>query len=145
MDDPDSFDTVYVSTYGNEIKRRLLFASPVVEASNMSRLAWLELETFSKDQGWCSDPSAGRWSWFEVGIVRPSDDSWTSYDEQDIIVPTSSESRALPTVQPESEEFMAWESHCNTLAGEDFEWLRGEKEFGPDHEIWTCLQAGDRI
>lgn len=162
-EDVDSFVTVRVSASGSKMGRRLLFASPVVSASKLPRLAWLELETFSKDQGWCryegyapvslpwmpthpySDPSAGRWSWFEIGIFRCPDDTWTSYDDKDIIVPENSDSRVQPAVKPDSEEFMAWESHCNTMAGRHFEWLRGEKEFGPEHELWTCLQPGDRI
>lgn len=144
-EDADSLVTVAVRASGSELVRRLLFASPVVGVSRLARLAWLELETFSKDQGWCSDRSAGRWSWFEIGIFRPSDVSWASYDDQDIIVPESSDIRVLPAVKPHQEEFMAWESHCNTMAGRRFEWLRGEKEFGPDHEIWSCLQPGDRI
>lgn len=36
----------------------------------IGRHNWLRVQAVSKDQGWCSQPDAGCWSWFEIGIGR---------------------------------------------------------------------------
>ncbi|KAG8879450.1 hypothetical protein FRC20_000022 [Serendipita sp. 405] len=32
---------------------------------------YLQLETTSHDQGWCSDPNSGNWTWFQINILQP--------------------------------------------------------------------------
>lgn len=128
--------SICARAHGPDVARHLLFTSPVVEPSKLSRLAWLRVESFSKDQGWCSDPSSGCWSWVEVGIVRPSDHSDPPFDHGGNIT--------SPPDPFELERIISWESHGNPIAGSEYTWIKGVV-FEPDHEIWSFMQPGDRI
>lgn len=136
--------SICASADGPDVARHLLFISPAVEPSKLSRLAWLRAESFSKDQGWCSDPSSGSWSWIEVGIVRPSDHSDPPFDHGEAPLPYRPGNITPPPDPFEFERIISWTSHHNPIAGREFAWIKGA-EFGPDHEIWSFMQPGDHI
>ncbi|KIO31716.1 hypothetical protein M407DRAFT_124153 [Tulasnella calospora MUT 4182] len=135
--------SVWATASNQEVARYLLFASPAIDAPSLPRLAWLQVDTFSKDQGWCSDPSSGGWSWFETGILRSSEGHNMEVDPQEVLFPRRG--RVLPNLEEHaSENLVYWESHRNPVAGREYAWINGAR-FGPDDEIWSSLQPGDRI
>ncbi|KAG9081039.1 hypothetical protein FRC07_014685, partial [Ceratobasidium sp. 392] len=49
--------------------------SPPMTAQTISHVQSFQLFTDSHHQGWVSDPSAGSWSWFEIGLCRLDESS----------------------------------------------------------------------
>jgi hypothetical protein len=52
----------------------------------IERISGIQLFANSHDQGYASDPSAGNWTWFEIGIIKGKNSSdkgrnltWTSH------------------------------------------------------------------
>ncbi|VDC05257.1 unnamed protein product [Peniophora sp. CBMAI 1063] len=62
---------VHCYAYGGDKAEKLWFTSGPLADEDVQRIAAIQLVTVGRDQGWASDPSAGSWSWFEVGFERP--------------------------------------------------------------------------
>ncbi|KAG8992269.1 hypothetical protein FRB90_001051, partial [Tulasnella sp. 427] len=137
--------SVSVTASDASVARRLLFASPAVEQEYLHRLASLRVDTMSTDQGWVSDPSSGSWSWIEVGIIRFSKLARDkTFDPEEALLPHRHGSQFSTDDEVDTRDLHTWESHHNPVAGNGMALVEG-KEFGPEHEIWSTLQAGDRI
>ncbi|KAG9081134.1 hypothetical protein FRC07_014623, partial [Ceratobasidium sp. 392] len=76
--------------------------SPPLTAQIISHVQSFQLFTDSHHQGWVSDPSAGSWSWFEIGLCRPDESSGQ-------LTPKS-----LPDGSP-----AFWESHRHPVDGSE--------------------------
>lgn len=60
---------VYSRSTGAPTKAPVLYTRPL--SAREAKLLRKVVFTFrSRDQGWCSNPDAGCWSWFEVGLAR---------------------------------------------------------------------------
>ncbi|KIO31717.1 hypothetical protein M407DRAFT_217734 [Tulasnella calospora MUT 4182] len=103
-----------IRTVGSEVTRHLLFASPVVDAIKLSRLAWLESEALSKDDPWreymtrifVSLDDAGNCNWFEIGIFRSSDDIWALYNAHETLRPIYTEGAIPPAANSDGGELL---------------------------------------
>jgi hypothetical protein len=82
----------------------------------------MQLITLSHDQGWCSNPNSGSWSWFEIVILNSENIIKQNPDGNDLI----------------------WTSHHNPISSNQLILQEGAK-FGPDHEIWDHLEVGDML
>ena len=111
-----------------ESRSSIWFSTPPLDSRHISKAARIQLAAESHDQGWCSDPSQGSWSWFEVVILAPPGD-----DGQTAVIKKGSDGRDL-----------VWTSHTNPLRSDGFAWRKG-KRFESDHEIWRQLAEGDSI
>ncbi|KAG8995837.1 hypothetical protein FRB90_000081 [Tulasnella sp. 427] len=140
--------SVSITARDASVARLLLFASPVVEQEMLHRLVSLRVDTISTDQGWVSDPSSGSWSWIEVGIVRFStlarDETFRVDPLEEALLPNRHGRQFSTEDEVDTRDLHTWESHHNPVAGNGFALVEG-KDFGPEHEIWSTLQAGDRI
>ncbi|KAG9057410.1 hypothetical protein FS842_006888 [Serendipita sp. 407] len=91
---------------------------------------YLQLETTSHDQGWCSDPNSGNWTWFQINILQPDPNNPGTYIDK----PDPNDTRT----------HLHWFSHHNDLAEHEFKHNSGPV-FGLDHPLWTHLGPEDRI
>jgi hypothetical protein len=57
-----------LAIYGHK-EARVWFCSRALTASEVARTAAVQLTTYSRDQGWCSQPENGSYSWFELGVL----------------------------------------------------------------------------
>lgn len=76
-------------------RRELWFTSDPVDKDFCSRVIELQLNTFSCDQGWVSEPEKGSWSWFEIAIFPDAN------------------TREVKTDRYGNE--LRWRSHCNIM------------------------------
>ena len=101
----------------------------------------------SRDQGWCSNPNNGAWSWFEASLARfPRDDEEGQPQLSDDIVTRGPYDWVYPWLQRHSEELgkqPRYKIQENKI---------GEKEpesyrivLGDDHELVQRVREGDRI
>jgi len=97
-------------------------STPPFQRKYITRIAGMRLKTLSRDQGWCSDESAGSWSWFEIAILDSENIVKKRRDGNDVL----------------------WVSHRNPIASQEFDWRIG-LTFGPDHEVWDYLEDGDML
>ncbi|KZV71210.1 hypothetical protein PENSPDRAFT_606239 [Peniophora sp. CONT] len=113
--------TVYCHSYGgNKAEERWFLSAPIAD-EDIRRIAAIQLVTVAKDQGWISDPGAGIYSWFEVGLERP-------------------DSTFLPEAR--------WKSHHNDLCGRKPTMREGPLYPAPVEEwkagdvigVWACAQ-----
>jgi hypothetical protein len=105
----------------------LWFSTPPFNRRLLSKVARMQLETYSHDQGWCSNPSAGSWSWFELVILSPQGDD-----------------DVLSRKKGADGNDLVWHSHSNPVASREFSGVEGSR-FESDHDIWKHLKEGDRI
>ncbi|KAF7799908.1 hypothetical protein EIP86_011150 [Pleurotus ostreatoroseus] len=56
-----------VSSRGPRATKVWFWGGPLTD-TRLARIAALQLVTVSRDQGWVSDPTAGSWSWFDIGV-----------------------------------------------------------------------------
>ncbi|OBZ77690.1 hypothetical protein A0H81_01694 [Grifola frondosa] len=121
-----------VRSNGN-LAEKIWFATPPLRCVDLTKLAFVKLETVSRHQGWVSDPACGCWSWFELGILRgraSADADRTLFSR-------------LKTREDGSR--LSWKSHCNNLHGRGSYDLVEGQTFGTTHELWDCMQEGDAI
>ncbi|KAG8788856.1 hypothetical protein FRC12_014097 [Ceratobasidium sp. 428] len=64
-----------VTAFGSEVESKIWMQIPLSSTRTLKHIHSFQLFTSSKHQGWVSDPSAGSWSWFEVGIYRKDESS----------------------------------------------------------------------
>lgn len=88
----------------------------------LGRVTGFQLSTFSHDQGWVDDPSAGSYTWYQIRVVNPD---------------THPEGKLRENGSP-----AIWNSHRNRVGNSITEHHRGTL-FDAEHEIFTYLQAGD--
>ncbi|KAG8740832.1 hypothetical protein FRC12_015862 [Ceratobasidium sp. 428] len=105
--------------------------SPALDARMASHIHSIQLFTDSKHQGWVSNPSAGSWSWFEIGVCRVDEGS----------------GNLNPKTQPDGSPAF-WLSHDHPVRRQDGEdkdgyKLRVGKRFGVRHPIWGYVEEGD--
>ncbi|KAF8590665.1 hypothetical protein K439DRAFT_40474 [Ramaria rubella] len=120
-------DPCHVRARSGDTVFQTWFSTPPLDRGLLSKIARMQLKTVSRDQGWCSNPGAGSWSWFELAIISAGD-------------------RGKPAVKRREgygEDFV-WLSHRNLVAMRENQHLEG-MVFDHDHEIWQHLEEGDRI
>lgn len=153
---------------GGPLATAMLMHTKPMTTQFLSRLRRVQLQTFSMDQGWVGDRSAGSWSWFELVILQPlrkpgsssANDSPLDVDAFDpdirqlyIPPPESTVDRTpvrtdykIKRVSPDhlydgiGEE--GWVSHHNDLAGATPRMYIG-KTFDSNADIWRHLEVGD--
>lgn len=99
------------------------FQTPALDPETIRRLRSVQLFAESCDQGFCDDPNAGTWTWFELAIME-------------------NEHATIPRVK--DGVTLAWTSHKNHLIQEDLAWKTGIN-FGKDHDIFRLLEDGNVI
>jgi hypothetical protein len=127
--------------------KMLFFHSEPVTHSFLSHVVQMRLDTISKDQGWLVNPHRGRWSWFEIGILRPYRDGTPPNDPNIVELDFQiSGARSYTPVRQSDGTGRAfrWTSHKNIIATVFFQDLKGNL-FGPEHEIWNNLVEGDVV
>ena len=101
----------------------------------------------SRDQGYCSFPDQGAWSWFEAGLAQISrDDEEGQTQLSDVIVTTSHYDWIYPWLQRHSEELEKqprYKIQENRIGKKEPENYR--IELGDDHELVRRVREGDRI
>ena len=101
----------------------------------------------SRDQGWCSKPDDGSWSWFEASLARISrDEEGEQTQLSDAIVTTSQYSWVYPWLQrhrEELEEQPRYKIQSNRIGETEPESYT--IELGADHELVQRVREGDRI
>jgi hypothetical protein len=127
--------------------KMLFFHSEAVTRDFLNRVVQMRLDTISKDQGWFGNPYTGRWSWFEIGILRPYSDGTPQNDPN--IVELNFKASATRSYVPVRRSdgtgrAFRWISHKNRIATLFFQAHNGQL-FGPEHEIWDSLTEGDVI
>jgi len=100
--------------------RKDWFSTAPLSAHDLANMQSIQLLTFSRDQGWVSDPNAGSWSWFDI-----------------VLLPSEREERV------DTEEHL-WLSHTNDPPASSLR-RRAGSILGPSHEIWQIARVGDRI
>jgi len=118
-----------IRAHDSNVVRGEWFASEPMTAASLKHIAALRLDTTSHHQGFVSDPNAGMWSWFEVGVSRPLPENPAVY-------------RLVEHM--ETGEPLVWLSHENPLEARSATQLCG-KVFWPDHPLWTYLKPGDKV
>jgi hypothetical protein len=127
--------------------KMLFFHSEPVTRSFLDRVVQMRLDTISKDQGWFSNPQTGRWSWFEIGILRPYRDGLPQNDPNivELNFQASATRSYIPVRQSDGiDRVLRWISHRNRIATVFYQAHNGQF-FGPEHEIWNNLTEGDVI
>ncbi|KIJ56434.1 hypothetical protein M422DRAFT_23700 [Sphaerobolus stellatus SS14] len=112
--------------------QKLWFETPTLTIGEISNMARIQLHTVSRDQGWCSNPQDGSWSWFEIVVLTPLREDPTQF-----VVKKGSGSHL-------NDGELIWISHHNPIAS-DAARHRPGIVFTGDHEIFTHLQEGDKI
>ncbi|KAG9032186.1 hypothetical protein FRB95_001813 [Tulasnella sp. JGI-2019a] len=139
--------------WGGERKNGLWCTTPRLSQSYLEQLHKFRLRTLSKDQGWCSNPSHGSWSWFEIGIVqRPAAGEADAPSPEEIEVEVSSDAWGLSRrdsdeeaeLDPSTGKPLRWLSHRNEISTREFKLHIGD-DIGLEHEIWEHLRPGDRL
>lgn len=101
----------------------------------------------SRDQGWCSNPDDGAWSWFEASLARISRDEEEEQTQlSDAIVTTSQYNWVYPWSQQHREELETqprYKIQSNRIGEVEPETYR--IELGADHELVQRVREGDRI
>ena len=101
----------------------------------------------SRDQGWCSNPDQGAWSWFEASLARISGDEEEGQTQlSDAIITTSQYEWVYPWLQRHSEELEKqprYKIQSNRIGEVEPESYR--IELGDDHELVRRVREGDRI
>ncbi|KAG9127484.1 hypothetical protein FRC07_013162 [Ceratobasidium sp. 392] len=98
------------------------FQTAPIPVEKHNQIIGVQLSTFSHDQGWVGDPTAGSWSWYQIQIV----------------IDEASRLRG----KARWADPMSWVSHRNRMASPQSEYHRGQF-FGASHEMLSVLQAGD--
>ena len=116
----------------------------VRDATSLRRVTF----TFrSRDQGWCSDPNAGAWSWFEASLARISQDEEEGQTQlSDDIVTTSQYQWVGPWSQRHGEELEKqprYKIQSNRIG--EIEPESHRIELGDDHELVRRVREGDRV
>jgi len=141
-------DCRWVFGSSGALERSLLFETPSLDRAMLMKMGQIRLTTLSKDQGWCSNPRDGSWSWFEVGILAPPPPQDASEspakaipeDEIDFLEGPEAPIRE-PKINPSTGVPLLWKSHHNELAVKAFKDHVGIL-FDPDHELWIVLSLG---
>ncbi len=81
------------------------FQTPPLDPETIRRIRSVQLFAESHDQGFCDDPLAGTWTWFELAIME-------------------NEHASLP--REKDGITLAWSSHKNHLKQGWFEWVSSE-------------------
>ena len=141
-----------------ESKRPILFTSdkpngdPVLYTRSLSARDAKSLRkvtfTFrSRDQGWCSNPDQGAWSWFEASLARISRNEEEGQTQlSDDIVTTSTYQWVGPWLQRHREELEKqprYNIQSNRIG--EIEPESYTIELGDDHELVRRAREGDRI
>lgn len=152
-------DFLQVSARGANLQRELVFATPILDEATCSKLKGVQLSTSSCDQGWCDDPTAGSWSWFELGVIGPNE---PTEDDPEGPPPHSSTMDKLKNVndtttiisgaeyadlKPKFDEYsesVVFESHRNKAGTAEFQEYTG-KVWVPDDELFKYIKPGVRI
>jgi nitric oxide synthase oxygenase domain/subunit len=111
---------------------QIWFHSHALTALEVVRTAAVQLETYSRDQGWCDQPEYGSYSWFEIGI-SPGTGSGNA-----------------DTIEADDGVVRWVRSHHNRLAKRNLAHLRGpiisiydlELEVGGIVAVRACCQFG---
>lgn len=107
----------------DQIEYRNWFNTPVLDEETIKRLHSIQLLAESCDQGFADVPSAGNWTWFEVGVYVD----------------------ASASVLKEKEGIkLAWKSHSNRFMSQEYGWSEGIL-FDRKHEIFGMLSPGNVI
>ena len=99
------------------------FQTPPLDPETIRRIRSVQLFAESNDQGFCDEPNNGTWTWFELAIM----------ENQHSDKPREKDGVTL-----------AWSSHKNHLAQEEFEWKKGI-HFGPNHDMFRLLEDDNVI
>jgi len=152
-------DFLQVSARGANLQRELLFATPILDEATCSKLKGVQLGTLSCDQGWCDDPTAGSWTWYELGVIGPNE---PTEDDPEGPPPHSSTMDKLKNVKdttimisgpeyadlkPKFDEYsesVVVESHRNKAGTAEFQEYAG-KVWVPDDELFRYIKPGTRI
>ena len=101
----------------------------------------------SRDQGYCSYPDQGAWSWFEASLAQISRDEEEGQTQlSDVIVTTSHYDWIYPWLQRHSEKlkkpprYKIQENRIGEMEPESY-----RIELGDDHELVRRVREGDRI
>ena len=100
----------------------------------------------SRDQGWCSNPDQGAWSWFEASLGRTSGDEEGQTPLSDAIVTTSHYHWIHSWLQRNSEELAKqprYKIQSNRIG--EIEPESYNIELADDHELVRRVREGDRI
>ncbi|KAF8238015.1 FabD/lysophospholipase-like protein [Tricholoma matsutake] len=104
----------------DQIEYRNWFNTPVLDEETIKRLHSIQLLAESCDQGFADVPSAGNWTWFEVGVYVD----------------------ASASVLKEKEGIkLAWKSHSNRFMSQEYGWSEGIL-FDRKHKIFGMLSSG---
>lgn len=65
-----STESFVLHSSSSQLHAQPCLLSDTVSQKMIPHLAKLRLTTSSHDQGWCSEPSRGSWTWFEITLVE---------------------------------------------------------------------------
>ncbi|QRV80088.1 hypothetical protein RhiJN_08103 [Ceratobasidium sp. AG-Ba] len=114
---------LFVQATDHYVAAKLWFSTPPLDQECISKISEIQISTRSRDQGWVSDPDAGCYSWFDLVILASPKDELSVLREG---------------------HFLAWHSHSNPVALDDFT-VQSGKTFGRTDEIYQLLRPGDSI
>ena len=111
-------------TISSHIGTTVLCSSPPFTASSLRRFGKAVFSFRSHDQGWCSSPDSGSWTWFDVRVVSNK-----------------------KTPRPNESIRQAWERQVLLQRNRQAEWepMSYVHTLGPSEGILSDLQVGDEI
>ncbi|KAI0311486.1 hypothetical protein OF83DRAFT_755571 [Amylostereum chailletii] len=65
---------VHVHSSGSAVSSKDWIWTSPLDSAALARIAAVQVITISSDQGWASYPEHGSYSWFDIGLLRPSSD-----------------------------------------------------------------------
>ncbi|KAF8237995.1 FabD/lysophospholipase-like protein [Tricholoma matsutake] len=111
------------ATTDDQIEYRNWFNTPVLDEETIKRLHSIQLLAESCDQGFADVPSAGNWTWFEVGVYV------------DVSASILKEKEGIKLV---------WKSHSNRFMSQEYGWSEGIL-FDRKHKIFGMLSPRNII
>ncbi|TFK32671.1 acyl transferase/acyl hydrolase/lysophospholipase [Crucibulum laeve] len=111
------------SASDDQIQSRFWFSTPALDDETIKRLHSIQLFAECRDQGFADVPSAGNWTWFEIGVYV--DASGATLKEKDGVK-------------------LVWKSHPNRFLSNSYDWSNG-MIFDKKHEIFGLLSPGNVI
>ncbi|KZS89628.1 hypothetical protein SISNIDRAFT_458569 [Sistotremastrum niveocremeum HHB9708] len=103
--------------------RYLWKMTPPLTRNPLHRCRGMTIRTLGRNQGFVSDPNAGNWSWYEVGLYGKDGEVKKGPDG----------------------EALQWSSHYNDMHSKSLTWVSSDETFDSSHPIWRYAKDGDRI